>query len=149
MSASCLGCAQLYTHCEDVEAVNARRLAELPGEAVRFRAQDTGRAEALQACQVSIVIAVTAVLTAGPAGNGDFVCCGTPWLSLQLAQGRCLQKATVHAHHSTNALRKCMRCSMSEELQAGARATLMHPGRKLAGGAIAVRGMRRARRRWT
>ena len=52
--ASCVRCAQLYTHCEDVAAVNARRLAELPGEAVRFRAQDTGRAEALQACQVGM-----------------------------------------------------------------------------------------------
>lgn len=43
---------QLFTHCEDVEAVNAQRLAELPGDSVRFAAQDTGRTEALQACQV-------------------------------------------------------------------------------------------------
>ncbi|CAL5220858.1 g2943 [Coccomyxa viridis] len=41
----------LFTHCEDVEAVNAQRLAELPGDSVRFAAQDTGRTEALQACQ--------------------------------------------------------------------------------------------------
>lgn len=46
-------CVQLYTHCEDVERVNAQRLAELPGDSVRFAAQDTGRTEALQACQVS------------------------------------------------------------------------------------------------
>ena len=43
---------QLYTHCEDVERVNAQRLAELPGDSVRFTAQDTGRTDALQACQV-------------------------------------------------------------------------------------------------
>ena len=44
---------QLFTHCEDVEAVNAQRLAELSGDSVRFAAQDTGRTEALHACQVT------------------------------------------------------------------------------------------------
>ena len=73
-----MGCVQLYTHCEDVEAVNAARLGELPGEAVRFRAQDTGRTEALQACQVSR--ATAAVLTAGA---GGLLRCRTPWLSMQ------------------------------------------------------------------
>ena len=80
MSASYLMCAQLYTHCEDVEAVNAARLGELPGEAVRFRAQDTGRAEALQACQVSMGCVTAAGLTA----RADRPHCCSPWLSMQL-----------------------------------------------------------------
>ena len=82
-SASCVGCTQLYTHCEDVEAVNAARLGELPGEAVRFRAQDTGRTEALQACQVSMDRVTVAVPTAR-AGNLLQRC--TPRLSLQSGQ---------------------------------------------------------------
>ena len=42
--------AQLFSHREDVDAVNAAQLAALPGDAVRFAAQDDGRTpDALQA----------------------------------------------------------------------------------------------------
>ena len=44
---------QLYTHTDDVDAINSRHLAELSGEAVRFVAQDTGNPDALRsACHV-------------------------------------------------------------------------------------------------
>lgn len=45
---------QLFSHREDVDAVNAAQLAALPGEAVRFLAQDDGRSpDAMQmACPV-------------------------------------------------------------------------------------------------
>jgi len=50
---SLLLAAQLYTHSEDVDAINSRHLAELPGEAVKFVAQDTGNPDALKsACHV-------------------------------------------------------------------------------------------------
>ncbi len=41
---------QLFSHREDVDAVNAAQLAALPGDAVRFAAQDDGRSpDVLQA----------------------------------------------------------------------------------------------------
>lgn len=44
---------QLYTHTDDVDAINSRHLAELSGEAVRFVAQDTGNPDTLKsACHV-------------------------------------------------------------------------------------------------
>lgn len=50
---SLLLAAQLYTHSEDVDAINSRHLADLPGEAVKFVAQDTGNPDALKsACHV-------------------------------------------------------------------------------------------------
>jgi hypothetical protein len=69
-------CAQLYTHCEDVEAINVARLAELPGEPMRFAALDSGRTEALTACQVRLLwgpshvlpaLAVSCFIAGGPA----------------------------------------------------------------------------------
>lgn len=33
---------QLYTHREDVDLVNGHQLADLPGEAVRYAAEDSG-----------------------------------------------------------------------------------------------------------
>ena len=41
---------QLFSHREDVDALNAAQLAALPGDGVRFAAQDDGRSpDALQA----------------------------------------------------------------------------------------------------
>jgi hypothetical protein len=41
---------QLFSHREDVDALNAAQLAALPGDAVRFSAQDDGSsADALNA----------------------------------------------------------------------------------------------------
>ena len=46
---------QLYTHSDDVDAINSRHLAELSGEAVRFVAQDSGNPDALKsACNVRL-----------------------------------------------------------------------------------------------
>lgn len=45
---------QLYTHVEDVDAINSRHMAELSGKPVRFVAKDSGNAAALDsACSVS------------------------------------------------------------------------------------------------
>ena len=46
---------QLYTHREDVDLVNGHQLAALPGEAVRYVAQDSGGSPDLlkSACPVS------------------------------------------------------------------------------------------------
>lgn len=40
--------AQLFTHREDVDQLNARELKSLPGDPVRFVARDSGSAELLQ-----------------------------------------------------------------------------------------------------
>ena len=46
--------AQLFTHREDVDALNRDELLALAGEAVRFQAQDTGHVDALKtSCPVS------------------------------------------------------------------------------------------------
>ena len=52
--------AQLFSHREDVDALNAAQLAALPGDGVRFTAQDDGRSpDALQAaCPVRTLITI-------------------------------------------------------------------------------------------
>ncbi|KAK9905728.1 hypothetical protein WJX75_005308 [Coccomyxa subellipsoidea] len=48
---------KLYTHTDDVDAINSRHLAELSGEAVRFVAQDTGNPDTLKsACHAKAVV---------------------------------------------------------------------------------------------
>ncbi|EIE23816.1 hypothetical protein COCSUDRAFT_83691 [Coccomyxa subellipsoidea C-169] len=52
---------KLYTHTDDVDAINSCHLAELGGEAVRFVAQDTGNTDALKsACHAKPVVELKA-----------------------------------------------------------------------------------------
>ncbi|CAL8472054.1 g11596 [Coccomyxa elongata] len=52
---------KLYTHTDDVDAINSRHLAELSGEAVRFVAQDSGNPDALKsACNAKQVVELKA-----------------------------------------------------------------------------------------
>ena len=63
---------QLFSHREDVDALNAAQLAALPGDAVRFSAQDDGSsADALNAaCPVRGSLAATSLTV--PALDGTW-----------------------------------------------------------------------------
>lgn len=54
--------AQLYTHCEDVEAVNGEQLQRLPGGPLPFSAHDTGSSDLLDsACPVASFLTIPVV----------------------------------------------------------------------------------------
>jgi hypothetical protein len=76
-----LGCCQvqLYTHTEDVDAINKRQLEALDGEALRFHAQDIGSRETLDsACPVCpLAVVYLSVVQISPRIPRSFqnVCC--------------------------------------------------------------------------
>lgn len=46
---------QLFTHREDVDALNSRELTDLPGDSVKFASKDTGNEDSLRiSCPVRL-----------------------------------------------------------------------------------------------